>query len=130
MPALLSPRWQASTHWTIPPFNEEPRLSVTCTLLVPANILRPPDDIETSVTHRLHCAMPLSGNVLCYPSKMAHRIVVKLAFSHRHHFFNRGFAISYPIIWKTENAGDYPIGIHHPWHVTNGSSVDAVSGRR
>ena len=24
--------------------------------------VRPPDDIEKSVTHRLHCAMPLSGN--------------------------------------------------------------------
>ncbi len=38
------------------------QLSVACTLLVQANIVRPPDDIEKSVTHRLHYAMPLSGN--------------------------------------------------------------------
>ena len=43
---------------------------------------------------------------LCYPSKMAPRIVVKLAFSPRRHFFNWGFAMSYPILWKTDNAGD------------------------
>ena len=42
MPSLLSP-WHALS-WCR-------RTSV-----------RPPDDIEKSVTHRLHCAMPLSGN--------------------------------------------------------------------
>ena len=31
-------------------------------------------------------------------------------------------------IWKTENAGNYPIGIHHPWHVTNGSTMLPVGG--
>ncbi len=37
-------------------------------------------------------------------------------------------------IWKTaranypKNAGDYPIAIHHPWHVT--SSVDAAGGQQ
>ncbi len=37
-------------------------------------------------------------------------------------------------IWKTahanypKNAGDYPIGIHHPWHVVHSSRVDAGGG--
>ena len=54
--------------------------------------VRPPDDIEKSV-HRLHCTMPLSRNFAI----RAPRILVKLAFSLRHHFFSMGGSvISYP----------------------------------
>ncbi len=77
------------------------------------------DDIEKSVTHRLHCAMPLSGN-FAIQAKGLLQSSLNLHFLLGTIFFNGGFAISYQIIWKTENAGDYPIGIHHPWHVTKG----------
>ena len=86
---------------------------------------RPPHDIEKSVAHRLHCAMPLSGNFAI----QAPPILVKLAFSLRRHFFQQGLYTSsppshIPRIWKTarasypKNAGDYPMRIHHPRHVT------------
>ena len=105
------------------------QLSVACTLLVSANI-RATTRRYRKVRHTQVALRHAIVWQLCYPSKMAPSIVVKLAFSPWCHFFNGRFAILYPIIWKTENAGDYPIGIHHPWHVTNGSSVDATGGRR
>ena len=90
--------------------------------------VRPPDDIEKSIAHRLHCAMPLSGNFVTN----APPILVKLAFSLRRHFFQRGLRHASampppshsPRIWKTarasypKNAGDYLMGIHHPGHIT------------
>ena len=87
--------------------------------------VRPPHDIEKSVAHRLHCAMPLSGNFAIH----APPILVKLAFSVRRHFFNGGSTSPpshIPRIWKKarraasypKNAGDYPMRIHHPKHVT------------
>ena len=81
--------------------------------------VRPPDDIEKSVAHRLHCAMPLSGNFAI----QAPPILVKLAFTLRCHFFNGGSAISYPenmenSARKLSEERDYPMGIHHPRHVT------------
>ena len=111
-------------YWTIPPFVEP--------LLLFANLawralswcrrtsVRPPADIEKSVAHRLHCAMPLSGHLL---SKL-------LQFSLNFHFlfgaiFSKGVPPCHiPRIWKTarasypKNAGDYPMGIHYPRHVT------------
>ena len=58
--------------------------------------VRPPHDIEKSVAHRLHCAMPLPGNFAI----QAPPILVKLAFSLIGTiFFQRGLyasAISYP----------------------------------
>ncbi len=114
-------------HPTLP--STKSQLSVACTLLVPANI-RATTRRYRKVRHTQVALRHAIVWQLCYPSKVAPPIVVKLAFSPRQHFFNGGFAISYPIIWKTENAGDYPIRIHHPWHVANGSSVDAAGGRR
>ena len=104
--------------------------------------VRPPDDIKKSVTHRLGPTLRHAiVRQLCYPSKISHSIVVKLAFYLRCHFFQLGLChlISRErriarIIWKTaranypKNAGDYPIAIHHPWHIT--SSVDAAGGQQ
>ena len=70
--------------------------------------VRPPDDIEKSVTLRLHCAMPLSGN-FAIQAKSLLQSSVNLHFLFGAIFFNGGFAISYPerIIWKTARA-NYP----------------------
>ena len=105
-------------YWTIPPFVEP---------LLFANLAwralswcrrtsgRPPDDIEKSVAHRLHCAMPLSGNLL---SKLL-QSSLNLHFLFGAIFFNGGSAISYPENMEnsarklSENAGDYPVGIHY-----------------
>ena len=57
--------------------------------------VRPPDDIEKSVTHRLHCAMPLSGN-FAIQAKYLLQSSVNLHFLFGVIFFNGGFAISYP----------------------------------
>ena len=67
-------------------------MGVAYTLLVPANIrtTTSPDDIETSVTHRLHCAMPLSDSELCYPSKISPPIVLKLTLISSAPFFSKG----------------------------------------
>ena len=126
---LLSHRLLSSfcpwvTYWTIPPFDEAysspTLLSVACTLLVPVNI--------PATTRRYrkvrHTQITLRHAIirqLCYPSKISPPIVVKLAFSLRRHFFQRGLRhlISRErritrIIWKTaranypKNAGDYP----------------------
>ena len=93
---------------------------------------RPPHDIEKSVAHRLHCAMPLSGNFAI----QAPPILVKLAFSLRRHFFQQGLytsAISYPENmenssrklseerWRLSNENPSPKARH-------GSSVDAAGG--
>ena len=104
--------------------------------------VRPPDDTEKSVTHRLHWAMPLSGNFAIQATSLLQSSLNSLScifFSAP--FFQRGLRhlISRErriakIIWKTaranypKNAGDYPIAIHHPWHVT--SSVDAAGGQQ
>ena len=114
-------------YWTIPSF-VEPLLfaNLACRALswCRRTSVQPPDDIEKSVAHRLglHCAMPLSGN-FAIPTPP---ILVKLAFSLRCHFFNGGTPppSHIPRIGKTarasytKNAGDYPMGIHHPRHVT------------
>ena len=119
-----------------------PQPSVACTLLVPANI-RATTRRYRKVRHTQITLRNAIVRQLCYPSKISSPIVVKLAFSLRRHFFQRGLRhlISREryiarIIWKTaranypKNAGDYPIAIHHQWHVTNGSSVDAVGGQQ
>ena len=115
------------------------QFSVACTILVPVNIR------ATTRRYRKirHTQITLGHAIvrqLSYPSNISPQIVVKLSFSLRRHSFNGGggFAISYPecdaSIWKTaranypKNAGDYPIAIHHPWHVT--SSVDAAGGQQ
>ena len=90
--------------------------------------VRPPDDIEKSVTHR-PCAMPLSGNFTIQAKSL---LQLHFLFGA---IFSTGASPSHiRRIWKTarpnylKNAGDYQIGIHHPWHVTNGSSVDVPAG--
>ena len=79
------------TYWTIPPF-VEPLLIII--LFAKSAIswcrrtsVRPPDDLEKSVAHRLHCAMPYIVRQLCYPSKISPTILVKLACSLRHQSF-------------------------------------------
>ena len=67
-------------YWTTPSFVTLCQLSVAGTLLVPdfrRTSVRPPHDIEKSVAHRLHCAMPLSGNFAI----QAAPIIVKLLSS-------------------------------------------------
>ena len=88
----------------------------------------------------LQWAMPLSGNFAIQATSLLQSSLNSLScifFSAP--FFQRGLRhlISRErriakIILKTaranypKNAGDYPIAIHHPWHVT--SSVDAAGG--
>ena len=96
------------------------QLSMACTLLVPANI-RPTTSRyrkvrRTQITLRHAIVRPLAIKA---PS-----ILVKLPFSLRCHF-SKGVPPSHiPRIWKTarasypKNAGDYPMGIHYPRHVT------------
>ena len=57
--------------------------------------VRPPDDIEKTVTHRLHCAMPLSGN-FAIQAKSLLQSSLNLHFLFGAIFFNGGFTISYP----------------------------------
>ena len=83
----------------IPPF-VEPLLIILITLRQLAwhalsccrrTSVRPPDDTEKSVAHRLQCAMPFIVRQLCYPSKISPTILVKLAFSLlRQSFFSMG----------------------------------------
>ena len=80
--------------------------------------VRPPDDIEKSVTHR-PCTIPLSGNFAIQAKSLPQLHFLFGAI------FSTGASTSHiPRIWKTaranypKNAGDYPIEIHHPWHVT------------
>ena len=75
-------------YWTIPPFVETllfANLAWRSLSWCRRTSMRPHDDIEKSVAHRLHCAMPLSGNFAI----QAPPILVKLAFSIRRHFFQR-----------------------------------------
>ena len=122
-------------YWTIPSFVEPltlRQLSVAGTLLVPANIRATTTQYRKFVAHRLHCAMPLSVNFAI----QAPPILVKLAFSLRRHFFQRGLyacAILYPENmengtrklseerWRLSNENPSPKARH-------GSSVDATGG--
>ena len=74
------------------------QLSGACTLSVPANIRATtcPDDIEKSIAHRLHCAMPLSGNFAIQTPP-----ILACIFSSAP-FFSTGTPPSHiPRIWKT-----------------------------
>ena len=86
MPALqFRQDGKPQKHWTIPPFEKKSQLSVACTLLVPAKI-RATTRRYRKVRHtQLHLRHAIVWQ-LCYPSKMAPPIVVKLAFSPRRHF--------------------------------------------
>ena len=84
--------------------------------------VQPPDDMEKSVAHRLHGAMPLSGN-FAIQAKSLFQSSLNLHFLFgASRFFTGGSAIAYPENVENsarncpENAGDYPIGIHHPRH--------------
>ena len=95
------------------------QLTVACTLTVPANIRATTRRSEKSIAHRLHCAMPLSGNFAIETPP----ILVKLAFSLRRHFYQRGLRHLISREYGKQrahpkNAGDYPMRIHHTWHVT------------
>ena len=75
-------------YWTIPSFVEPllfANLAWHALSWCRRTSVRPPDDIEKSVAHRLHCAMPLSGNFAI----QAPPILVKLAISLRRNFFQR-----------------------------------------
>ena len=80
--------------------------------------MRPPDDMEKSVAHRLHyCAMPLSGN-FAIQAKSLFQSSLNLHFLFgASSFFTDGSAIAYPENVENsarnypENAGDYPIGM-------------------
>ena len=85
-----------------------------------------------AIAHRLHCAMPLSGNFAIQArsllqSSLNLHFLLGAIFStgappSREYGKQRSSA-NYP-----KNAGDYPIGIHHPWHVVYGNCVDAAGG--
>ena len=79
-------------------------------------------DMEKSVAHRLHCAMPVSGN-FAIQAKSLFQSSLNLHFLFgASRFFGWGSAIAYPENVENsarnyaENAGDYPIGIHHHRH--------------
>ena len=122
-------------YWITPPFVEPVtlrQLSMADTLLVPANIRATTTRYRKFVAHRLHCAMPLSGNFAI----QAPPILVKLAFSLRRHFFQRGSTPAPSYIprymensarklseecWRLSNENPSPKARH-------GSSVDAAGG--
>ena len=90
--------------------------------------VRPPDDTEKSVAHRLHCAMPLSGNFAI----QAPPILVKLAFSLRRHFFQRGLRHLVSREYGKQRAqmigGTRLSNGNPPPLARHGSSVDAACG--
>ena len=114
------------------------QLSVACTLLVPANI-RANTRRYRKVRHTQIILRHAIVRQLCYPSKISPPIVINLHLLFGP-FFQRGLrSPSYSHIPRAthreengarnpKNAGDYPIAIHHPWHVT--STVDAASGQQ
>ena len=71
------------------------QLSMACNLLVPAHI-RATTRRYRKVRHTKITLGHAIVRQLCYPCNISPPIVVKLAFSLRRHFFNGGFAISYP----------------------------------
>ena len=82
-------------YWTIPSFVEPlllANLAWRALSWCRRTSVRPQDDIEKSIAHRLHCAMPLSGNFAIQTPP----ILVKLAICLRRHFLNGDSAISYP----------------------------------
>ena len=85
--------------------------------------VRPPDDMEKSVAHRLHCAMPQSDNFANHAKSLFQSSLNLHFLFGASRFFTGGSAIAYPKNVENsgrnhpENAGDYPIGIHHHRHV-------------
>ena len=116
-----------ATYWTIPPF-VEPLLFVNLAWRALSwcrrTSVRPPNDIEKSIAHRLHCAMPLSGN-FAIQVKSLFQSSLNLHFLFGAISSTGDLPSHIPRIWKTaranypKNAGEYPIGIHHPKPVTN-----------
>ena len=84
--------------------------------------VRPQDDMEKSVAHRLPCAMPLSGNFAIQATSLFQSSLNLHFIFGASRFFAGGSAIAYPENVEnsaqnySENAGDYPIGIHHHRH--------------
>ena len=97
--------------------------SVAYTLLVPANIraiTRRYRITEKSVAHRLHCAMPVSGNFAIQAESLFQSSLNLDFLFGASRFIPLGSAIAYPENVENsarnypENAGDCPIGIHNP----------------
>ena len=61
--------------------------------------VRPPDDMEKSVAHRLHCAMPQSGNFAIQAKSLP--ILIKFAFSLWCQFSLGAPPSHIPRMWKT-----------------------------
>ena len=84
--------------------------------------VRPPDDMEKSVAHRLHYAMPQSGNFAIQATSLFQSSLNLHFLFGASRFFTGGSAIAYPENVENsarnhpENADDYPIGIRHPRH--------------
>ena len=107
-------------YWTTPSFVEPlllANLAWRARSWCRRTSVRPPDDIEKSIAHRLHCAMPLSGNFAIQTPPILACIFSSAPFFQRglRHLLSReyGKQRAHP-----KNAGDYPMRIHRPWHVT------------
>ena len=115
-------------YWTIPSFVEPlliTNLAWRALSWCRRTSVRPPDDIEKSIAHRLHCAMPLSGNFAIQTPP-----ILACIFSSAPFFFNGDSDISYPENmensaaseerWRLSNEDPSPMARH-------GSSIALVA---
>ena len=105
-----------ATYWTIPPL-VDPNLAWRTLSWCRRTSVRPPDDMEKSVAHKLQCAMPQSGNFAIQAKFLFQSSLNLHCLFGASRIFTGGSAIAYPENVENsarnhpENASDYPIFI-------------------